>query len=258
MRYLILMCGRKRTGKETAFKTLRDLLLSKNPSLNIQEFQFSTPLKKFCIETLGLRWEHCYGSDQERESPTQYVWGDGYAASLELCEKYGKKFGTPMSGREVLQVVGTDLFRNLFSKDIWAKAGLRSAAESDADVAVFTDVRFENEIQASREFPCFDKQLNIRLYRETGLEDSHNSESALDAWDFLPNQRRLNPETAHPDYTPVNLSPFYRTPYLLKSTTIDAFGSHRRFQYLIDNNHSPSLLRQHLDSIIAWEDLCQI
>jgi len=248
MRYLILMCGRKRTGKETAYKLLKELLLAKKPSLNIQEFQFSTPLKKFCIEVLGLRWEHCYGSDRERESPTQYLWGDGHAASLELCEKYGKKPGTSMSGREVLQVVGTDLFRNTFSKKVWATAGIRSAVDSShADLCIFTDVRFENEIEAPQDFPnCFDKQLNIRLYRETGLEDSHNSESALDSWDLYPNQRSIS-ETPNPRFAPVDQNPRF----------LRATGETNKFHYLIDNNYSPYLLKSCL-SYVVERDLCPI
>ena len=78
---IINLCGRKRTGKESAFKLLYPYVASP------QEFQFATPIKKFLIDVLGLTHGQCYGTTEERESLTKYKWGD---VAEHIRKKYNK------------------------------------------------------------------------------------------------------------------------------------------------------------------------
>lgn len=80
--------------------------------------------------------------------------------------------------RRVLQVIGTEVGREIIGQDVWVEAAMKAADLADDDVPlVFTDVRFPNEAEALAERGF----VLVRLTRETGLaSDPHPSETALD------------------------------------------------------------------------------
>lgn len=184
MRKLILLCGRKRTGKGSVFTILNGCMP------HAGEFFFAKPIKDFCIEALGLTHDQMYGSSEHRESPTRYQWG---WVGSEIRKRYGKRPEEFLTAREVLQVVGTDVMRDHFYQRVWADAGVFAAIRSNAQTCVFTDVRMQNEIIAAVEASegFFERPVVIRLYRETGLVDEHRSETELDTYDAVPNQRSI-------------------------------------------------------------------
>lgn len=242
-RTIINLLGRKRTGKETTYKLIYSHV--KAP----EEFQFATPLKRFCIDVLGLKREQLYGSDADRESPTKYRWG---WVAEHIRKKYNKSPEDVMTARHVIQVVGTDLLREGLYFNIWAEAGIREIVKSHATTCILTDGRFPNEVEASRNVAELDSQFNkvvaIRLYRSTGLTDEHPSETALDEMDAVPYQRDLRA-----DYYPILLDKGYRqvTPQLWERASQQAY-----FDYLLDNNYTVDILQQQLTYILKRESIC--
>jgi hypothetical protein len=86
-----------------------------------------------------------------------------------------------MTIREVLQVLGTDIFRERVYEQVWAEAPFKQDWEG-INVVLLTDVRFPNEVAAVEERGgCV-----LRIDRSvTGLDsDNHASETALDDFDF--------------------------------------------------------------------------
>ena len=81
--------------------------------------------------------------------------------------------------RQLLQKFGTEVGRNI-SSDIWVDSLLgeyNKAKSGDLEEDwIVTDVRFENEVEAIRE----NGGILIRLNRNTGFNDQHSSETALD------------------------------------------------------------------------------
>lgn len=240
-RTLINLLGRKRSGKETAFRLL--FPLTEQPA----EFQFATPLKKFCMEALGLTHDQCYGPDIIRESLTPYRWKD---IDPEIRESFSAK-DEFLTARQVLQIVGTNLLRNKFYKKIWAEAAIRAAVSSSAATCIFTDGRFVNEIEAVKDVRKFDQRfekiLNIRVYRETKLTDSHESETALDIYDLIPNQRKIE---VH-QYGQLMELGYHRIGESIWKSKI----SDNAFDYLIDNNSSIERLRDSVVTLLQAEGL---
>ena len=210
---IIAMSGRKQAGKDTIGAFLKDYCVN---SLNIKSniYAFADPLKQICIETLGVKHEQCYGTDEEKNSDTAYAWDDvsdflrwkfgnqeiisqsamlsQHDLHLPLEEYYykskqdillspvGHKTGL-MSCRDIMQLLGTDLIRNNFG-NIWAEATIRKIYTDSPDVAFITDNRFPNEIASILSEPF---GYVIRLSRSPfGTEDQHESESALDDYDW--------------------------------------------------------------------------
>jgi hypothetical protein len=82
-----------------------------------------------------------------------------------------------MTVREVLQFVGTELFRTQMEPEVWVKSIFRRRYADD-DVVVIADCRFPNEAEFARE-----RGLLINVQRDTGIEhDGHASETALDGY----------------------------------------------------------------------------
>jgi len=223
---IIALSGRKGSGKNTLSTSIRRWYHSdfcKKTGCNwgrdeiTFECSFADNLKQFCIDTLGLRPEQCYGSDEEKNQPTQYDWNnapkflqwkfdDPFAKKMveegktqdELMNayfmrKYSHMISHPpsqhalsfqdgyMTGREIMQLFGTDLIRQTFG-NVWADATIRSIKRMGRPMSIITDNRFPNEVESVLKQPG---GYIIRLTRSPfGTEDVHPSESALDGYDW--------------------------------------------------------------------------
>jgi hypothetical protein len=167
----------------------------------IKNYSFADPLKELCINVLGLDHTQCYGSDTEKNTPTHLKWDNmpgvltekGIADMLGTREVRGRlgsyyqkvlngdgaylAYHPPgeMTAREVLQFVGTEIFRKMYP-DVWADATIRRIKQDDSLFSVITDVRFPNEVEAIKKAGG----KVIRLTRNMESNDAHPSEVALD------------------------------------------------------------------------------
>lgn len=141
---LIGICGRKRHGKDSVGRILRD-------THGFRLTAFADPVKRVAMDVYGLSWEQCYGDGPEKEA-VDPNWG--------------------LSPRVIMQRIGTEVGRSIHP-DTWVKHTLdniRSAADGEGFVErddvgrrfnripptvastlwVVTDVRFPNEATAIR------------------------------------------------------------------------------------------------------------
>ena len=147
-------------------------------------YSFADPLKNFCISVLGLTYNQCYGTDEEKNSLTKYLWKN---IPKELSDLYHNKTSQEfISAREMMQLVGTNIMRNYFSDTIWVDGLLRIINNNPSDISnspklvLIADVRFQSEVKT-----IMDRQNSyiIRLTRK-GSEDTHSSEKDLDDFDW--------------------------------------------------------------------------
>ena len=147
-------------------------------------YAFADPLKEFCINVLGLEHRQVYGTDADKNSYTHLRWenmpgvichpnyvecGNATHSDIDPSEigliihKPG-----PMTAREVLQFVGTEIFRKMYQK-VWIDALIRRIRKDKPDIALICDVRFDDEILALQE----ENAVVIGL-----LRDVHNSQGS--------------------------------------------------------------------------------
>lgn len=146
------LCGRKQSGKDTFARLSCDLFqrAGMSPDTQLETVALAEPLKQFCIDYLGLTREGCYGTDDQKNA----VCGTWGIFNSSIRKQFDRGVDDPISNREVLQVVGTEVFRNCFRETFWIdlmKLNLSKAAREGAEVAFVTDVRFRNEMNAVRE-----------------------------------------------------------------------------------------------------------
>ncbi len=89
--------------------------------------------------------------------------------------------------RHILQLYGTEIFRNRVDGDWWPKKVQKRLIESDQDVTLVTDTRFPNEITVinDHEFEDLYRSVSIRIERSINTNRvvaQHSSETALDKW----------------------------------------------------------------------------
>lgn len=132
---------------------------------SVKLYSFADPLKQFCINTLGLTFSQCYGTDREKNELTHCV--GVLDASSNTRE--------PLSARQVMQVYGTEMVRSLW-QDAWAFSTYKKIQDEGYALAVITDARFKNEIEMGTEYGA----KTIKLERSISTTDLHASETALD------------------------------------------------------------------------------
>jgi hypothetical protein len=104
----------------------------------VKVYSFADPLKEMCRDIFGLDPHLLWGSNEQKNTPTNLKWED-------VPTKTSKK--GYMSVREVLEYVGTDLFRTMY-QNVWRDALIRKIKNDNSMFAIITDARFENEFEA--------------------------------------------------------------------------------------------------------------
>lgn len=164
-------------------------------------FNFADPLKDLiCRRVLGLSYGQTSGTDEQKNSLTPYSWermpnGIAFRYSEEWVSNgdpesmdFGGLVKVPRTGfmtaREIMQVVGTDIFRQCFTDSVWVDAAFNCIDEDKPKVALIADVRFSSEVDSIIERGGH----VIRLERRVS-DDNHPSETELDDYDFASSGR---------------------------------------------------------------------
>jgi len=137
----------------------------------IKLYSFADKLKRMCIDLLGLKEEWVFGNDEQKNTPTHISWKDVW-----FVEDAKTMPPIPMTVREVLQFVGTNIFRSMH-ENIWIDACLRQIENDAPELALISDVRFENEVKAIQDQGGFVIGLKRSPYKKN---DKHASETQVE------------------------------------------------------------------------------
>jgi hypothetical protein len=156
----IAFAGRKQSGKTTCSEFVTKLF-NETVELNsntAKVYNFADPLKKdICINILGMSYEQCYGSDDQKNTITNIEWE-------------GKK----LTARDVMQFIGTNIFRKM-KHNVWADATINKIKVEQPSLAIIADCRFPNEVEAVKNIGGYVIKLTRNPYNS-----DHASETALD------------------------------------------------------------------------------
>lgn len=179
----IVISGKKKHGKNYFADMVKHLLVLEG--ISFTETAFATPIKEFCENTFGIPMEDME-TQEGKLKPTHIRWSD-------LTGNVWKPSDEFITVRELLQIIGTEIFREGFYSPIWAEAPFRKKhiieTYSDGwtqrvtpDVVFIPDCRFPNEVEEAKKHDA----ILVRVVRDDIDEDgdTHPSEIALDnyAW----------------------------------------------------------------------------
>jgi hypothetical protein len=159
MTKIIAFAGRKQSGKTTCSQFVQKYFNgSIEPFNGAKIYNFADPLKTdICINILGLTYDQCYGEDIDKNTLTDITWNNKL-----------------LTAREVMQFVGTDIFRKL-KTNVWSAATINTINREKHNLAIIADCRFPNEVSAVKDVGG----LVIKLTRNPFHSDQ-DSETALD------------------------------------------------------------------------------
>ena len=179
----------------------------------IKLYSYADLLKQnVCIDILGLTFEQCFGTNEQKDSLTHLKWEnmpgiytnkkafrDTIEANPELNHPDLKRHIISyhdtgyMTGRDVMQYVGTEIFRKMYN-NVWAEATIKQIQRDNPIMGIITDVRFVNEVQSIKNL---DNGIVVRFTRNINQDtDQHESEIALDNYplenyDFVMHNQHL-------------------------------------------------------------------
>jgi|TARA_R110000824_G_scaffold45432_1_gene131396 hypothetical protein len=136
----------------------------------VRSFGFADPLKIISIQLFGLSEEQCYGTNDQKNTPVDIKWED--LPSPVVSDNTGF-----VTAREFLQYFGTEVCRKIKS-NIWVDSCVNRINQSETDLAIVSDVRFPNEVEAIQKAGG----KVIRLTRKPH-KDVHDSETSLDSYE---------------------------------------------------------------------------
>lgn len=165
---------------------------------SVKIYNFTDPVKKFCIEALGLDPIQCYGSDEDKSSPTHICWENIFN---DIREKYSRpRRGSggikPASGfmtaKEVMQVVENDIFRKI-DENCWARS-LYSMIKSDGyDLAIIANASHPSEVTLGEEIGG----KTVRLLKNPSKEKDAMDDFPLGEYSFVLDNSKLSTEETH-------------------------------------------------------------
>jgi hypothetical protein len=153
---IIAFAGRKQSGKTTSAEFVQNVFSSVSFG-DCRIYNFADPLKNLCVDILGLEYRQCYGTDADKNELVNCYWDNHQ-----------------LTAREVLQIVGTDMFRKM-QYSVWSDATIRKIHKDKPDLGIIADCRFPNEVDSIKNAGGMIIKLNRNPYNSY-----HASEIALD------------------------------------------------------------------------------
>lgn len=140
----------------------------------VKLYSFADPLKKVCMDLLGLSYEQCYGTNEDKATKSTILWENMPDYGRIKYALKGKAPKGLMTAREVMQHIGTEIFRKM-NTNCWTDYCINRINADKPEIALVCDCRFPNEADAIK---SAGGKL-VRLLRGN-QEDKHESEVALD------------------------------------------------------------------------------
>jgi len=157
---LIGLCGYAGAGKDTAARVLIDEFF-------FQRVAFADPIKGALLALDPL----VPGPDKDHVRLSEFCRDRSWAEVKEYPEV-----------RRLMQVLGTEVGRNLFDPEIWVKiAESKILSQLSVGNTVVTDVRFPNEARLIKKH----EGVLVRLSRpDFGPVNEHVSDRASESWTY--------------------------------------------------------------------------
>ena len=179
---IIGLGGYKGSGKNTLGNHLADLI-NKKGKRHAVCIGLADALKEYCVEEYGLDLEICHADNHTKNTTLTKVAWNTMPQKIQTKYEYKRSDSVYMTYREVLQIVGTDLGRDIFGEDVWLErfTARANAVQSDKPITiVVTDVRFDNEAQY-----CMKNGGHvIRVMSDAKVVDTHATEAGITQYNY--------------------------------------------------------------------------
>jgi len=167
MSKIILINGKKRSGKDYTAEMLQDVIIADGKSCEIMSF--AAPLKRIIAKTFGITLNELENYKNDTEKYNYLIQSKEENNSITIL-KNG-------NFRKILQIFGTEAMKEEFGEDVWVKLLYKQVDESYADYIIITDFRFNIEYK--------DDSITLKIKNDDMEDnDTHASETELNDFNF--------------------------------------------------------------------------
>ena len=166
---VILVSGKKRSGKNFVGNLIKEYLESKN--FKVKTMAYADSLKDIICKSLDLQLEDLEKLKNDRVKIYAGITNENYGKALVNYVEIS-------DFRLLLQKFATEGMRATFGEDVWVKAMKKKLkALKDYDYVVITDWRFKIEAKLPEKYNV----IKVRVDSDQAdFNDSHRSETELD------------------------------------------------------------------------------
>lgn len=172
---IIQLLGQARSGKNWAAEQLKLAFEAQGKSVAVMSY--AAPMKRIAASLFGVSLEEL---DKYKNNPSYY--------SIWVCTPSKHTVLNHFNFRTFLQRLGNESMKPEFGNTVWAELMKTQISQTDVDVVIITDCRFQVELST------FPEAVTIRIInRDLPPPLNHASETEL--LDFVPDYELDN--TAH-------------------------------------------------------------
>lgn len=202
VRPIIGIAGKKHSGKDTVASIISYCYIKRNGSVDYHNWllgyasvvnrdiavHFADKIKDICSDLFGIprfafddidyKDNKLYLYDKKcfvNKVGIDYKLFEGTTNNITLSEYIEAKDGkVAFKVRTILQYIGTEIFRDKVSKDIWIRYAISRAYEvkNKFGICLIPDVRFNDEAKAIKN----NGGIIIKVNRDVEFADKHSSE----------------------------------------------------------------------------------
>lgn len=167
---IVGLIGKKQSGKDTIATLFQSIGDASTKSREVISDSLAWSLKMTISEMLGLDKSLLFGSNEDKETLTDYRWeslpmdiriknanliillrNKNIIQRIDYRDDLGPYSAVPREGRmtirDILQVVGTDIYRSYFDSSVHTRTVLsRNKSIGEKSILIISDIRFFDEI----------------------------------------------------------------------------------------------------------------
>ena len=177
MKNVILINGPARSGKDTIAKYMKEELNKRE--INVEILSFAEPLKQIIADTFDISL-----------TTLEYYKNNADNISIECIKENRNDFQVleVTNFRRILQRFGTEGMKPVFGNNVWANLVVQKIKQSNAEVFIIPDFRFQIEadtiLELENEDIAYCRFMYIHSDMSTISENKHISENDLKDFEF--------------------------------------------------------------------------
>ena len=148
---------------------------------HIKMYSFADTLKWICKEFFNIPHAQLFGTNEEKNKEVPHLLWENMPippSDINTLKVMANKSSSTMTAREFMQFFGTNIMRRIYD-EIWTSNTIKRINAEQTELAIVSDVRFPNEVEAITN----EGGAVIKLTRNP-FKDKHASETALDKNNF--------------------------------------------------------------------------
>ena len=154
----------------------------------VKLYSFADTVKWMCTDLFDIPHECAWGTDDQKNQVQEHLRWENMPRfqnmnlmvkmPIDAKKSWGWRKG-PMTAREFMQFIGTDIMRKIYAP-VWTNNTIKRINTEKSQLAIVADVRFPNEVESLSDAGG----TVLRLTRKLNDDDKHSSEIALDDYPF--------------------------------------------------------------------------